>query len=351
MKKIKLNKIKYITLISRCEEMKENIRCPKVSFIMPVLNEEKTIEKCLDSIMNLDYPKDKIEILIAEGPSTDNTHKIVESYAKKCKNIKLLENPTGNTAVGRNICIEHATGKMLMNYSGHVVAEKNLLRVLALKLLRLPKEVAGVGCSNISPEEGQNFVGKVSGVAFSSFMGGKNFFPQNAVFNEEKFVDHMSFTCYRKEVVEEVKGFDPEFWCGQDAELDIRIKKAGYKILYTPETRVYHFKRAEIKSLFRQMYRYGVARAKIIKKHPDTLRLSHLLGTGFVTGILVLLILLILGLLPLWFVIGLALLYFLISVISSLRVTRKPSLVVFSVFLLPHSCCLRNRVYQRGFLQ
>lgn len=326
--------------------MKENHHYPKVSFIMPVLNEEKTIEKCLDSIMNLDYPKDKIEILIAEGPSTDNTHKIVENYAKRCKNIKLLENPTGNTATGRNICIEYATGEMLMNYSGHVVAEKNLLRVLALKLSKAPKEIAGVGCSNLSPEE-QNFVGKVSGVAFSGFMGGRNFFPQNAVFDEEKFVDHMSFTCYRKEVVEEVKGFDPEFWCGQDAELDIRIKKAGYKILYTPETRVYHFKRATIKSLFRQMYRYGVARAKIIKKHPDTLRLSHLLGAGFVTGILVLLILLILGLLPLWFLVGLALLYLLLSVISSLQVTRKPSLVVSSVLFY----FLIHVAYGTGFIR
>jgi len=303
---------------------------PKVSFIIPVLNEERTIGKCLDSILNLDYPTDKMEILIAKGPSTDNTNRIVEEYAKKYGNIKLLENPTGNTAIGRNICVEHATGELLMNYSGHVIAEKSLLKILALKLINSPKEIAGVGCSNLSPEE-QNFVGKVSSVAFSGFMGGRNLFHQNAVFKEERYVEHMSFTCYRKEVVEEVGCFDPELWCGQDAELDIRIKKAGYKILYTPETRVYHFKRPTIKALLRQMYRYGAARAKIIKKHPDTLRIPHLLGAFFVGGLFTLLILLILGFLPIWFGVTLMLLYILLSIISSLQVTHNPLLVVSSV--------------------
>ncbi|HEC86421.1 MAG TPA: glycosyltransferase family 2 protein [Thermoplasmatales archaeon] len=319
---------------------------PKVSFIMPVLNEERTISRCLDALLSLDYPNDKIEILIARGPSTDNTNKILDEYAKKHNNIKLLDNPTGNTAIGRNICIEHATGEMLMNYSGHVIAEKNLLKVLALKLSNSPKDIAGVGCSNLSPEE-QNFVGKVSAVAFSGFMGGRNLFHQNAVFEEEKYVEHMSFTCYRREIVEKVGNFDPDLWCGQDAELDIRIKKAGYKILYTPETRVYHFKRATVRSLFRQMYRYGAARAVIIKKHPDTFRVPYIFGAGFVTGLILLLILLFLGFIPLWFVLLLALLYLILTLVSSFQVTRKISLVLSSVFFY----FLIHLAYGVGFIR
>jgi len=181
----------------------EEKKFPMVSFIMPVLDEENTIRQCFDSLLDLDYPKDKIEILVAEGHSKDNTHKILKEYAKQYKNIKLLENPTGNTAIGRNICIKHSTGDMLMNYSGHVVAEKNLLKILALKLLNSPDKIVSVGCSNISPDE-QNFVGKAAGIAFSSFMGGKNLFVQNAEFKEERFSDHISFACYRKEAVEDV---------------------------------------------------------------------------------------------------------------------------------------------------
>ena len=315
----------------------EEKKFPMVSFIMPVLDEENTIRQCFDSLLDLDYPKDKIEILVAEGHSKDNTHKILKEYVRKYKNIVPLKNPTGNTSIGRNICIEHATGDMLMNYSGHVIAEKNLLKILALKLSALPKEIVAVGCSNVSPEK-QNFVGKLSGVVFSSFMGGKNLFVQNAEFEEERYSDHVSFACYRRKPVEEVGNFDPEFWCGQDAELDLRLLNAGYKILYTPETKVHHFKRSNVKSLFRQMYRYGIARAKMVKKHPKTLKIFHLLGPGFITGIILFFILTIFNILPVWFISILALSYIFLSIISSFQVTMKPSLVLSSIlfYLLVH---------------
>ena len=61
---------------------------PSVSFIIPVLNEEKTIRQCLDALLNLDYPQKNIEIVIAQGPSVDNTTNIINEYKKKHKNIK-----------------------------------------------------------------------------------------------------------------------------------------------------------------------------------------------------------------------------------------------------------------------
>jgi succinoglycan biosynthesis protein ExoA len=332
------------------DEMDEQY--PKVSFLMPVLNEEKTLGQCLDSLFALDYPEAKIEILLALGKSTDNTRGIAEQYTKNHANIILLENPSGNTAIGRNLCIEHATGEMLMNYSGHVVTEKNLLKELAVKLQGLPEDVAAVGCSNLSPGK-QNFVGEVSGAAFLSFMGGRNFFSQNAVFHEEKYTDHLSFSCYRKEAVQKVGGFDPLFWCGQDYELDIRLRKVGYKILYTPKTRVYHFKRDSVRSLWRQMYRYGIARAKMIKKHRETLRFYYLLGPGFILGAVLIVLLTLFRILPLWVIPLLILAYILLSLVSTLQITRKPSVVVSSVlfYLLIHvgygAGFLRGIVYSK----
>ena len=325
---------------------------PKVSFLIPLLNEEKTLTQCLDSILALEYHSEKIEILLAIGNCTDNTRIIAEDYEKKHANIRILENPTGNTSIGRNLCTKQATGEMLMNYSGHVIAEKNLLSELALRLKNQPADVAAVGCSNLTPGK-QNFVGMVSGAAFLSFMGGRNFFSQNAMFPEERFTDHLSFSCYRKEAVEKVGGFDPFFWCGQDYELDIRLRKAGYKILYTPKTKVYHFKRDSVRSLWRQMYRYGIARAKMVKKHPDTLKFFHLLGPGFILGGLLVLLLTVLSVFPIWFLASLIVAYILISLISTLQITRKPSVVVSSVlfYLLIHvgygAGFLRGVVYSK----
>ena len=258
---------------------------PKVSFIIPVRNEEHYIKKCIDSLLALDYPQDKIELLFAEGTSTDKTRKILEDYTKKYDNIKILDNPTGNTAIGRNICIKNATGDYVMNYSGHATGPPGFLKILVNKLQQQPPEIAGVGCSNISPEK-QTFSAKVAGAAFLGFMAGSGIFMQNTVFNNERYVDHMSFTCYRKEILEKIGGFDPEFWCGQDAELDIRVKKSGYKILYTPKTFVYHYKRNTIPSLFKQLYRYGIARIKMAIKHPGTLRVFHLFPSLFILGVI-----------------------------------------------------------------
>jgi cellulose synthase/poly-beta-1,6-N-acetylglucosamine synthase-like glycosyltransferase len=309
--------------------MKSN-NIPKISFIMPLLNEEKIIRKCLDSILKLDYPKDKIEILIALGNSSDKTNEIVERYLKKNSNIKTFPNPSGNTAIGRNICIKHSTGEFVMNYSGHAIAEKNLLKVLAIKLKKSPQNIVAVGCSNVNPQN-PNLTAAVSGVAFSSFLGGKNLFVQNAEFDTERFVDHISFACYRKKYVEEVGNFDPDFWCGQDAELDLRLLRAGYKILYTPDTKVYHYKRNTLRSLFKQMYRYGIARAKMAKKHPGTLRFFHLIGPGFVVGGILLILLTILKVIPIWFFLFVLVSYFIASIISSSKVTKKPIFIFSSV--------------------
>jgi cellulose synthase/poly-beta-1,6-N-acetylglucosamine synthase-like glycosyltransferase len=325
---------------------------PKVSFLIPLLNEEKTLSQCLDSLLTLEYPSEKMEILLAIGNCMDNTRGIAQEYAKKHSNIRIIENPTGNTSVGRNICIHHATGEMLMNYSGHVIAEKNLLNELAVRLQNLPTDVVAVGCSNLSPGK-QNFVGEVSGAAFLSFMGGRSFFSQNALFPEERYTDHLSFSCYRKDAVEKVGGFDPVFWCGQDYELDIRLRKAGYKILYTPRTKVYHFKRDSVRSLWHQMYRYGIARAKMVKKHPDTLKFFHLLGPGFILGGVLIVLLTVLGLLPVWVIPCLVMAYILMSMVSTLQITRKPSVVVSSVlfYLLIHvgygAGFLRGIVYSK----
>lgn len=304
---------------------------PKVSFIIPARNEEKFVEDCIKSLLSLDYPKEKVEIIFAEGNSSDHTREILERYAEKHDNVKIFDNPTGNTAIGRNICIENATGEMMMDFSAHTVAPRNLLKVLVSKLASQPEDVAGVGCSNLPPEK-QNFVGKASGAAFLGFMAGSGIFMQNTVFDEERFVEHMAFTLYRREIFDKVGLFDPDFWCGQDAELDIRVKKAGYKILYTPEVQVKHYKRQTVRALFRQMYRYGIARAKMIKKHPDTAKIFHLLPSLFIGGTVLLLILWMLAIIPFISLLILGLIYVVLCFISTAMVSRNPVIIISSVF-------------------
>lgn len=303
----------------------------KVSFVIPVLNEEKTIGKCLDSLLNMDFPKNDFEIIIAHGPSKDRTDSILRRYADRHDNIKLFRNPTGNTAWGRNICVMHAKGEYVMNYSGHALAKKNLLSVLVNKIEEQPDDVAAVGCSNANAKN-QSFIGDASGTVFSSFIGGKNLFVQNAEYPNECFVDHISFALYRKNIVEDVGRFDTHFWCGQDAELDYRIIHAGYKILYTPNTKVYHYKRTSCLSLFSQMHRYGVARAKMGRKSKGAVSYQHLIGSMFVIGIILSGFFFLSGIFKWQHILLLIVAYWLVASMSVSLVTHKMSYVLVGPF-------------------
>jgi len=319
----------------------------KVSFIIPVLNEEQTIKQCLDSIINIDYPMDKKEILLALGLSKDHTTELIYQYRLKHEGlIKTFNNTSGNTAVGRNICVNNSTGEYLFNFSGHAVADRNLLKILVDKLGNSNKNIVSVGCANISPGN-QNLVGRVSSIVFSSFIGGKNFFVQNASYDSECFADHISFALYRKQPVLDVGCFDENFWCGQDAELDMRLLKKGYKILYTPETKVDHFKRSSIKDLFKQMYRYGVARAKMIRKHRRGFKPVYLVGTLFVFGIVFLLLSNLLGFLPFALTVFLMVGYIGVCLLNVVMKTKK----ILHILLSPIIAFVIHTGYGIGFIR
>ena len=246
---------------------------PKVSFLIPTKNEEKTIGKCIDSLLELDYPKEKIEIIIVEGKSEDNTKKILNEYAKKYSNISVYYDDSINKPESRNMCIKKSSGDFLISYSGHATAEKDLLKILIPKFTS--NEIAGVGCPNFTPNK--DFLGKSIGTLFTGFMagGGTEMFTQNANFSEEKFVDHVPFVIYRKDIFKHIGLYDKNLQYGQDAEFNIRLKKHGYKLLYSPKTKIFLYKPTSLKKLFMKMYFYGIGRAKIVKKHPDQSNLFY----------------------------------------------------------------------------
>jgi GT2 family glycosyltransferase len=113
--------------------------------------------------------------------------------------------------------------------------------------------------------------------------------PQYKTYSQELYVDSIAFTAYRKPILHKIGLFDPDFGvCGDDGELNYRLKKAGYKLLYTPDTVVYHHRRASLSRFFKQMYRYGWAAARRCKKHPDSIRVIYFMPSLFVSALFLL---------------------------------------------------------------
>jgi len=313
---------------------------PFISIVVPVYNEEKNIGKCLDSLLNQDYPKDKYEIIIVDGNSEDDTKKIVKKYS----DIKVLDNPERNTAVGRNIGIKNSKGNFILNFSGHTSAEKNLLSTLSKKLIEANKTITGVGCRFETIDS--NYISKGIHFVLASKLGGFG-----TTFNQpekECFMDSIAFTLYRKEIFDEVGLFDPDFWVGEDGELNLRIKEKGYKLLYTPKTKVYHGKRDTFSSYANQMFKYGVAAYKRIKKHKN-FRMIYLLPSLTIILLLFFLILSLFHKISLYLILFYAFFYIIVSLAYSIKFAIKEKdikyfFITVPLYIITHFC------YGIGFL-
>jgi len=254
-----------------------------VSVIIPTKNEEKRISSCIESLENSDYPKDKFELIVIDGCSVDKTIDIVKKMQKKYKNIRLICTDGANTSVGRNIGIKSASGDIIINFSGHALAEKNFIRILSTKLQYSENSIAGVGCKDRIPMDQLSSIAQYIECITNTKLGGSilNQY-ENMMLPEEGFADSISFTAYKREIFEKVGFFDPALPSGDDAELNLRIRKAGYKLLYTPTTCVYRYRREKLKDFFWQMFNYGRSRMQIIKAHLNSIRLVYLIPALFV---------------------------------------------------------------------
>ncbi|MFH1915981.1 MAG: glycosyltransferase [Nanoarchaeota archaeon] len=250
---------------------------PLVSFIIPAYNEEQHIGRVIDSLEAQTYPKERIQIIIADGRSTDRTADIVKERQKKNPNIILLKNPSRNTAIGRNICLKEAKGTYIFNYSGHAIAKENFVSTVVSKLEQNPNKVMGVGVASNPPDEELTFTGQCIQTVFSTLFGGGGITDQNINLKKEKEVRSIAFTAYRRELFGIIGNFDEHLWCGQDGEFNLRLNNAGYKLLFIPYTSVSLQKKESPSRFFKQMYAYGLGAAIRIKKHPKSFKLYYII--------------------------------------------------------------------------
>lgn len=314
---------------------------PKISVLIPCFNEERYITNSLNSIINQDY-KGEIEIIIADGHSTDKTREIVKQLQKvKIKNreIILIDNPKKSTAVGRNICLFKATGKYSQNFSAHMfLAQKDILTKFVKELENQPEKVICVGTNPASPKK-QNFIQKISSILFQTYLAGAKNLYQNKKVKSKTFVDGLTIGMYRTEQLKKEGGFDPKFWVNQDGELHYRLTKLrNYKLLLIPNIIINQAKRSSLKKLIKQMFRYGQGMMLRFYKYPKSLHPFQLGPALFTVYLLFALISLInINSLTTLFLSGLAL-YGLIAILSTAFSTRNLLYIILSpiFFLVMH---------------
>jgi len=231
------------------------VNIPFVSIIIPCRNEVRFIEKCIDSVIYNDYPKDKLEILIMDGVSEDGTREIVKEYQKKYHIIKLLDNPKKITPCALNIGIKHAKGQIIMRIDAHSTYEKNYISKCIKYLEEYNADNVG-GIWKIVPRE-NTIIGKTIVFSLSHPFGIGNTHYRLGP-KKPRWVDTVPFFCCKKEVFKEAGLFNEKLPRGQDMEFSLRLKKAGFKTLLVPEIVSYYYTRSDLKSFCKHNFKNGV---------------------------------------------------------------------------------------------
>ncbi len=225
-----------------------------VSVIIPCRNEEKFISRCLDSIIKQDFPREKLEVLVVDGISEDRTREIIKDYSQKFSFIKFLSNPKKFTPFAMNIGIKNSQGEIIMKMDAHATYQTDYISK-SVKYLRDFK-ADGVGGILVALPRKNTFIAKAIALVLSNKFGSANSFKAGA--EKPKWTDAVAFGCFKKEVFEKIGPYDEKMIRSQDMELNLRLKKAGGKILLVPGIIAYYYPQAKLKDFFRHNFIDGL---------------------------------------------------------------------------------------------
>ncbi|MAT42380.1 MAG: succinoglycan biosynthesis protein exoa [Anaerolineaceae bacterium] len=253
---------------------------PFISIVMPIRNEMSYIKRSLGAVLNADYPKNKIEIVIADGMSTDDTRSICTTLLAGRENTRIIDNPDKIVSTGLNKAIMDSTGEIIIRVDGHCVISKDYFTKCVHYLLTQP--VMGVG----GPMKtiGETRIAETIALAMSSKfgVGGSAF---RTIKNKTMFVDTIPFPAYWRKDILKIGLFDEELVRNQDDEYNFRIREKGGKLLMAADIKSTYYSRASLKKLWKQYYQYGFYKVRVMQKHWKQMHLRHFIPSVFVLSL------------------------------------------------------------------
>jgi len=236
---------------------------PRVSIVIPCRNEESYIGACLDSILASDYPGERLEILVADGQSTDATRRILMAYAAEHPSIILLDNPAGSTPAGLNQAIGRASGAIIVRMDAHVLYPSDYVRHLVEGLEESGADNVGGVLETVPSEDTPQARAIAIGLSHP-FGVGDSYFRTGV--SERREVDTVPFGCYRREVFDRVGLFDEELIRNQDDEFNFRLIRRGGRVLLLPGVSCRYFARRSLLQLAQMFYQYGYFKPLVARK-------------------------------------------------------------------------------------
>lgn len=259
-------------------KMTQITHLPLVSIILPIRNEATYIERTLHSIFEQDY-SGEMEILIADGMSTDNTRNIISQVAVQYPRyaIQILDNEGGIVPIGMNIALRYARGEIIIRVDGHCVIAPDYVRRCVDHIQM--DHIDGVGGAMKSIGETDKARAIAYGVSSRFGVGNSAF---RTLSGQNMLVDTVPFPAYTRTIIELAGFYDEELVRNQDDEYNYRIRKLGGKIMLAADVRSVYFSRTSLRGLWRQYFQYGYWKVRVLQKHPLQMSLRQFVPPAFI---------------------------------------------------------------------
>jgi len=229
---------------------------PIVSAVVPCRNEEKFISDCLNSIIANDYPKDNLEILIADGMSTDKTREIIKEYSRKYPFLKILDNQRVITPAAMNVGIKNSRGEIIIKMDAHSLYEKDYISKCVKHLKESGADNVGGALKTISAKN--TLIARAIAISLSHFFGAGGSYFRTGVSGPRE-VDTVAFGCYWKKIFDKIGLFDERMAKIEDLELNLRLRKAGGKIMLFPDIKASYYPSSDnLKDFLRHNFIDGI---------------------------------------------------------------------------------------------
>ena len=314
-----------------------------ISIILPIRNEVLFINKTLLSILSQSY-SGEIEILISDAMSTDGTREIVKEFQKMNSSIILINNLEKIVSTGFNRALSIAKGNVIIRVDGHSILGNNFTQ----HCLNAFEKVDAVCVGGATEHVAFGFIGSSIKIAQSSIFGvGGVAFRQGLIGGE--FVDTLAFGAYKREVFDQLGGYDEELVRNQDDEFNFRLIQNGGKIWLDPSIKSSYTPRNSFIGLFKQYFQYGFYKVRVMQKRRGFASWRHLVPGLFVSSILLSFFIYFLnGNLFSFKLIFIP--YIVISLGFTVIAFFKSPNKILSVFLLPFTFFILHFSYGLGFL-
>lgn len=257
-----------------------------VSVVIPCYNEERFITTALEQLVD-QYDKERYEIIIVDGLSSDRTRDRIEHFQRSNHDVsvRLVDNPARNIPTALNLGIAASRGNIIARMDAHAVPSPGYIRRCVEVLRETDASVVGMPCQ-VQPGAETLMARAIASAVSHPFGIGDAKYRLGRGGPIQESVDTVAFACFRKTLWSDLNGFNQALLTNEDYDFNYRVRHSGGKVILDRTGHCDYFARSTLRGVAEQYLRYGKWKAEMIRRHPGSIRIRHLVAPLFVLSLL-----------------------------------------------------------------